>query len=98
MVVLEDSTLTTMSLDSKIVAAFPFLGTLAKAVRKGPGKRGCGSCSRANNERDALLKQIKMTVAGLSSDKKRQLKEMLNTRSARVTYKNASGKIVQLTF
>lgn len=98
MVVLEDSTLTAMSLDTVMVKEFPFLTTLGKAVRKGPGKKRCGSCNRASNERDSLLGQIKLTIAGLSGEKKRQLKELLNTKSARVTYKNASGKVIQLTF
>ena len=98
MVVLEDSTIGSMALNAEIVKEFPFFGVLAKNLRQGTGRRGCGSCNRTANERAKLLQQVKASIAGLSSERKRVLKDKLNTQSARITYRSSEGKAIQLTF
>jgi len=98
LVVLEDSTLAGMALNAGIVREFPFLSSLGKAVKGDLPRRGCGSCGGSGGVRAEVFTAAKSTIAGLDGTKKRRLKELLNAQNARVTYKNASGKVVQLTF
>ena len=97
MVVIEEGTLTTMSLNPQIAAAFPVLGPIAKLARKGTGG-GCGSCGRAAQERAKLFQQVKLALAGMASDQKRKLKDLLNANSVRLLYKDTAGRSQQLTF
>jgi hypothetical protein len=43
-----------------------------------------------------LFGSAKKAIAGLDSEKKRKLKEMLNTKELRVTYRTGDGRIVTL--
>lgn len=97
MVVIEEGTLTSMALNPAIAAAFPVLGPIAKLARKGTGG-GCGSCGRAAQERAKMYQQVKMALAGMGSDQKRKLKDLLNANSVRLLYKDTSGRAQQLTF
>lgn len=98
LVVLEDSTLTAMALNPVVAKEFPFLASLAKNARSGAtAKKGCGSCNR-NKEKVLQMAQLKKVVAGLPSDKKRRLKELMNTEKMRVLFKDSAGKPQQLTF
>jgi hypothetical protein len=99
LVVLEDSTLASMALNDAIVKEFPFLAPLGRVVRGGGSRQGgCGSCGRAAQEKANIFASAKQTIAGMASDRKRRLKELLHAEQARVTFRNNSGKIVQLTF
>lgn len=97
LVVLEEGTLQTMALNPNIVKEFPFLVVLTQVTRA-TGRAGCGTCGKANAERGKAFTKVKQTIAGLDSDKKRRLKELLNTKSARVVYPKANGKGEELTF
>lgn len=97
MVVIEEGTLTTMALNPTIAAAFPVLGPIAKLARKGAGA-GCGSCGKAAQERARLYQQVKLALAGMASDQKRKLKDLLNAQSVRLLYKDTRGHSQQLTF
>jgi hypothetical protein len=44
------------------------------------------------------MAQIKSCLAGMSSEKKMQLKALLDTNKVRVIYVNSGGQVVQLTF
>ena len=44
------------------------------------------------------MAQIKSCLAGMSSEKKTQLKSLLDAKKVRVIYVNAGGQVVQLTF
>lgn len=96
LIVIESGLIAGMAGNPKFVKEFQFLGAIAKVK---PKKKGCGTCARAAGETAALYAAAKRTIAGLDSDKKRKLKEMLNTEKARVTYVNpGSKKVVELTF
>ena len=95
LVVVEEGTLVSMAHNAVFLREFPFLASLANKVTK---KGGCGGCGRAGQERAAIFSAAKQTLAGMDSDKKRKLKELLNAKQIRITYKNASNKVIQLTF
>jgi hypothetical protein len=82
-----------MSVNKTFLDAFPFLSGLQKMKKK-----GCGGCGRAGQARATALTSAKQTIAGMGSDKKRQLKRLLNAEQVRVTYKNSGGQIINLTF
>lgn len=96
LVVIEEGTITSMAANAAFTKEFPFLTSLAS--KTGSKQRGCGSCGRAAAERTAVFGAAKQALAGMDSDKKRRLKELLNTSQVRITFKNNSGKLVQLTF
>jgi hypothetical protein len=95
LVVIENGTLAGLAGSAKALAEFPFLSALAG---KGGKKAGCTPCSRKTAAADAGFDAAKKTIAGLASEKKRRLKELLNAKSARVTYRNPQGRLVQVTF
>ena len=90
LVIIEDSTLASMAANDSFVKEFPFL----RALRVAPKRTGCGSCAR--NSTAGLFGSAKKAIAGLDSEKKRKLKEMLNTKELRVTYRTGDGRIVTL--
>jgi hypothetical protein len=91
MVVIEDSTLASMAANDAFVQEFPFLQQL-RTVPRG----GCGGCNR--NKTANVFAAAKKSVAGLDSERKRKLKEMLNTKELRITYRSGDGKILTLVF
>lgn len=95
LVELEDGLLVKLSTNADIVKAFPFIAPLGRAPTK---TGGCGKCGRAGQDRLALFQQVKMTIAGMGTDQKRKLKDMLNAVSVRVTYRDSKNKTQQLTF
>jgi hypothetical protein len=97
MAVVEDSTLVSLAANPEAVREFPFLAGLATRAAKA-GKRSCGSCGRGAAERAAVYGSAKATLAGLTGDKKKRLKEILNAQKVRITYRNSSKKVIQLTF
>lgn len=97
MVVIEEGTLTTMALNPSIAKEFPLLAPIAKLARGGRGG-GCGTCGRANQDRAKTFQQVKLALAGMDSTKKRKLKDLMNTQSMRLLYRDHAGKAQQLTF
>lgn len=97
MVVIEEGTLTSMALNATIVKEFPFLAPIAKLASKARGG-GCGTCGTAARERAATFQKVKQTLAGMDTERKRKLKDMMNAASMRLLYKDNSGKAQQLTF
>ena len=94
LVVIEDSLLQAMATNADIRREFPFL---AAATRAQPRSTGCGSCSRRTATQNAVISRVKQQLAGLDDSKKRRLKDLLNARQVRVTYRHGN-KIRQLTF
>jgi hypothetical protein len=96
LVIIQESMLDGMAADNRFANELPFLRGLLQL----PRKPRCGSCSggTASAVRQQAYAAAKRTLAGLSSDKKRKLKELLNTKHARVVFKTDSGKITELTF
>lgn len=97
MVVIEEGTLTTMALNAAIAKEFPILAPIAKLARNAP-RAGCGTCGRAAQERTKLFQQVKLALAGMDSDRKRKLKDLMNAQSMRLLYRDNAGKAQQLTF
>ena len=97
LVVLEDSTLAGMALNATITREFPFLTALAR-LRQKPAKKGCGRCGQNKAAQATVFNSAKLAIAGLDGTKKRRLKDLLNAKEARVTYREASGRVVQRTF
>lgn len=95
LVVIEDGALLSMANNAAIIREFPFLSALAS---RNLGNRGCGRCGRARVERTIAYMSAKIKLAGMDATKKRRLKELLNAQQVRITYRNNSNKVVQLTF
>lgn len=96
-VVLEEGTLTSLALNPAVVAEFPALASIAKLAKQ-PTRGGCGTCGRAAQERAQTYQKVKLAVAGLPSDRKRRLKDLLNANSVRLLYRDGKGKAQQLVF
>ena len=93
LVIIEDGLVSSMAADPAFVKEFPFLSSIAGMTPP----RGCGSCRRGGVETGQAFSQIKQSLAGMSDDRRRLLKQMLNAQQIRLNYK--SGKrIVQHTF
>jgi hypothetical protein len=97
MVVIEESTLTTMALNPTVAKAFPLLAGIAKLAR-GSGKATCGQCGKASQDRAKTFQAVKLAIAGMDAVRKRQLKDLMNAESMRILYKDHAGKAQQLTF
>jgi len=95
LVIIENSTLSAMMADSEIVSQVPCLQNINTASTK---KAGCGKCGRKNSAKAAEYTSIKNCLAGMSSDNKRALKKILDTRRVRIVYVNDNGRIIKLTF
>lgn len=98
MVVIEDGMLVSMAANEAIAAEFPFLKPVLAAARTAARGGGCGSCGQAARTKAAAYRQAKLNLAGLPSDKKRRLKELLNAQAVRLLYKDAANRAQQLTF
>ena len=97
--VIEESTIAGMAMNKAFLAEFPFLASVGRTIRSENGKpKGCGGCGRAAQERSAIFTAAKQAISSMDSTKKRRLKELLNAQQARLTFKNNSGKVIQLTF
>lgn len=97
LVTIEDSTVLTMLRDPAYAQVIPCLFNKAAVFR--PSNIGCGACARKRQERQRTeMAKIKSCLAALSAEKKNELKKLLNAAKLRVTYVNAGGQVVQLTF
>jgi hypothetical protein len=96
-VVIEDSTIAAMASNVKFTDAIPCLQNQAAALK--PVNTGCGACARrqAEGQRQALA-NIKTCLAGLSDDKKEELKKLLNTKQVKVVFVSATGQVSSVTF
>jgi hypothetical protein len=95
LIYLQDSLIEQLSRDEKYLREFPFLRGTTPTM-----KRGCRSCGggQAARNRQQTYAAIKQAIAGLSGDRKRKMKEMLQTKQLRVIYRTGAGKIIELTF
>ena len=96
LLVIEDSVLQGMLGNEAILRALPFLAQL----RNAPRKTGCGHCGggAAQRARSGAYQQAKQAIAALGSDKKAELKRLLNTRQLRVLFRAQDGRVISLTF
>jgi hypothetical protein len=96
LVVIEEGLLANMAANALFVAEFPFLQQLKQSLPTN-GKKPC--CGHKSTVAATAFDAVKAAIAGLSSDRKRRLKEMLNAEQVRVNYRvPGTGKPVELTF
>jgi hypothetical protein len=93
LVVVQNDHLTNWATSDKFLKEFPFLRQLQTALKA----RGRGCCGQKDKNRADALNKAKTNVAGLSSDKKRILKRLLNADKVRISYMRGRQK-VNLTF
>jgi hypothetical protein len=97
LVTIEDSTIMSMLSDVKYTSAIPCLYNKLEIFRV--GVTGCGACARKRQARQRTeMAKIKSCLAALSNEKKAELKQLLGAAKLRVTYVNAGGQVVALTF
>lgn len=97
LVTIDDGTILTMLRDTRYAQAIPCLFNKAEVFR--PSNLHCNACARKRQERQrSEMAKIKSCLAALSVEKKNELKKLLNATKLRVTYVNAGGQVVQLTF
>jgi hypothetical protein len=97
LVVIEDSTILSMINDVQYSSTIPCLANKKDVFRTSAG--GCGTCARKRQEKQRYeMARIKSCLAGLSTEKKAELKRLLDTDKVRVVFVNGGGKVVQLTF
>lgn len=97
LVVLEDSTIISLLSDPAYAESIPCFHNKRDMFRSTGG--GCSACAKKRQEkRRNNMAQIKSCLAGMSSEKKMLLKNLLDAKKVRVIYVNAGGQVVQLTF
>jgi hypothetical protein len=95
--IIEDSTILTMLRDPRFTEAIPCLANKLALFKQAAG--GCGTCAQKRKEKQRTeMAKIKSCLAALAPDKKVALKQLLDAKKVRVTYVNAAGTVVQLTF
>lgn len=96
-VVIEDSTIVSMAGDERFNQTIPCLMNQASAVV--PAATGCGSCARKRAEaaRQAIGR-VKACLADMSSEKKTELKQLLNTQKVKLVFTTATGQVSSVTF
>jgi hypothetical protein len=95
LVVIEDSIITSILSNPRILAAIPALKTAADI--KNPGSPRCTPCARKARARAANYSQVKTTISNLRGEALAKLKQELNADKLRVLFKNTAGKLVQIT-
>ena len=103
LVIIDDGLAMAIMSDSRILSQIPAIKVAADnaKARADAGmnrKAGCRPCqSKARNIAINLM-IVKKAIAQLPAEMLKKLKELLNAKSARVVYKNDSGKLIQFTF
>lgn len=97
MVVIEDSTIVSMATDERFNTVIPCLMNQSGQVI--PAPTGCGSCARKRQEgaRQAIGR-VKACLADMSSEKKNELKQLLNAQHVKVVFATTTGQISSITF
>ncbi len=97
MVVLEDSTIISLLNDRAYAESIPCFHNKRDVLTS--KSSGCSACAQKRQEkRRNAMAQIKSCLAGMSAEKKAQLKSLLDAKKVRVIYVNSGGQVVQLTF
>lgn len=95
-VVIEDSTIYSMLYDAKF-ADIPCFINKRDIFTNSRGS--CGTCARKRQDRQRQeMAQIKACLAGMSSQKKAEFKQLIGAEKVRLVYVNGSNQVVQLTF
>lgn len=95
LVIVEDSTITALLTNPKILSDIPALKTAAAS--KNPGSPACKPCARKATAKALNYSQAKRVIANLRGEPLARLKKELNADKIRVIYASESGKLVQIT-
>lgn len=96
LVVIEDSTIFSMLHNAKFADIPCFINKRDIFTQS---RAGCGSCARKRQDHQrSEMSKIKSCLAGMSSQKKAEFKQLLDAEKVRIVYVNASNQVVQLTF
>lgn len=95
LVILEEGLIVGLSNNAQYVTAFPFLNAVKKLTNARRG--GCGKCGTAAKERSTIMQSAKQAIIALGSDKKKELKRLLNTEKIQIKYR-AGQKVVTHQF
>jgi hypothetical protein len=95
-VTIEDSTITALLGNQKLVEDLPGLKTAGAA--KIAAKPGCTPCQAKARAKAVNYSQVKKAIGTLTTEQRKKLKDHLGADKVRVTFKNDAGKMVQLTF
>jgi hypothetical protein len=96
LVVIEDSTIFSMLHDAKFADIPCFVN---KRDIFTTARSGCGACARKRQDHQrGEMAKIKACLAGMSSQKKTEFKQLIDAEKVRIVYVNASNQVVQLTF
>ena len=96
LVVIEDSTIFSMLHDAKFADIPCFINK--RDIFAG-SRASCGSCARKRQEHQRTeMAKIKACLAGMSSQKKTEFKQLIGAEKVRIVYVNAGNQVVQLTF
>lgn len=96
LIVIEDSTIASMAQDTRF-AGIPCLTGQVELLAQSAST--CGSCARKKLESQRVaLAKIKTCLAGMSPEKKSELKALLNTAHVRVIFKSVTGQVSNITF
>lgn len=97
LVVIEDSTIASMARDTAFATAIPCLFNQQAILT--PTNNGCGSCARRKAEAQrAALSSIKACLAGMSLEKKNELKTLLDAKQVKIVFTTQTGQVSYTTF
>lgn len=97
LVVIEDALLMNISQSKIFLNEFPVLAQLKATATVKPNCGGCaGRKQRAAHS--VNTGQVKRALASLPTEKKQRLRQLLKAQHVRVTYMDAGGRKVQVTF
>lgn len=92
-VVLDASRFEQILANPAFLEAFPFMKAAAQRAKA----KGC-KCSRSTTNKARDINALKVTIAGMPTAKKQQLKTLLGATEVRMTYTNARRLVVEHTF
>jgi hypothetical protein len=95
LVVIEDTTITSLLSNPKLLSVIPALKTAASV--KNPGSPTCKPCARKAYDKSVNYSHVKKVIANLRGDSLNKLKQELGATKIRVIFKNEQNKLVQIT-
>lgn len=96
-IVIDDGTILFLVTNERAVKEIPCL--VGKRMLFQPKAGGCSACAaKKEAQRKNTLRNIKMCLATLSTEKQTALKEILHAQSATVVYVDQANKIVRVDF
>lgn len=95
LVVIEDSTITALLTNPKLLVDIPALKSAASV--KNTGSPTCKPCARKAAARHLNYAHVKKVIANLRGTQLARLKTELGADKIRVIFKNDSNKLIQIT-